>query len=132
MGQAAAKVVTLDPKAFNNAEQKPGRAAHLTGYQIQPGEVRNPRGRPKGSRNKIGEDFLHYLADDFSQHGADVITKVREERPADYLKIVASLLPREAVVSSPADPFDEISDDELAEMIDHTRRSIAAAKESVQ
>ena len=31
---------------------------------IQPGEVRNPAGRPKGSRNKLNETFLQALAED--------------------------------------------------------------------
>jgi len=35
------------------------------------------------------------LAEDFEAHGKDVIEKVRAERPHDYLKIVASLVPKQ-------------------------------------
>ena len=51
-------------------------------------------GRPKGSRNRLGEDFLRALTDDFEQHGVEAIEAVRLESPKDYLKVIASLLPR--------------------------------------
>ena len=47
---------------------------------FQPGNNANPRGRPKGSRNKISEEFIAALCDDFEQHGVEVIEAVRTER----------------------------------------------------
>ncbi|MBO9580319.1 MAG: hypothetical protein J7498_05460 [Sphingobium sp.] len=67
--------------------------------RIKPGEVRNPHGRPKGSRHKLGEDFLKALQADFAQHGKRVIEDVREEKPDVYLKVIASVLPKEIEVS---------------------------------
>jgi hypothetical protein len=61
----------------------------------KPGESGNPKGRPKGSRNKLGEDFLKMLAADFEEHGSAVIEKVRETKPEVYLRVVADLLPRD-------------------------------------
>lgn len=52
-------------------------------------------GRPKGSRNKLGEAFLNALHDDFKDHGAEAIVKVREEKPDAYMKVIASILPKE-------------------------------------
>jgi hypothetical protein len=49
-------------------------------------------GRPKGSRNQLGEALLADLYADWLQHGAEVIRQVRESRPADYLKIVAMIV----------------------------------------
>lgn len=63
--------------------------------RIKPGEVRNPAGRPKGARSKLGEAFLKELVADFEQHGADAIIEVRENKPDQYLKVIASILPRE-------------------------------------
>jgi hypothetical protein len=60
----------------------------------QPGQSGNPAGRPKGSRNKLSEAFLQALADDFDANGAEVIERVRQERPHDYLKVCASVMPR--------------------------------------
>ena len=61
----------------------------------KPGESGNPAGRPKGSRNKLGEEFITELYNDWCQHGAAALKKVRENRPDVYVKVVASLLPRE-------------------------------------
>lgn len=64
-------------------------------YAWKPGQSGNPAGRAKGTRNKLGEDFLHALCEDFATHGKEVIIKVREEKPDQYLKVVASLMPKE-------------------------------------
>ena len=41
---------------------------------VKPGEVRNPTGRPKGSRNKLSDAFLQALANDFEAHGLVAIS----------------------------------------------------------
>jgi hypothetical protein len=83
---------------------------------VKPGEVRNPAGRPKGSRNKLSDAFLQALADDFEAHGKGVVEKVRTERPQDYLKIVASVMPKRMEVEDvgPVRRAADLSDDELA------------------
>lgn len=52
-------------------------------------------GRPKGSRNKLGEAFVKALADDFEEYGIATIATVRQDDPATYLKVIAGLLPKE-------------------------------------
>ena len=86
-------------------------AAHLVGHQFKSG---NP-GRPKGARNKLGEAFISALHDDFMQHGVTAIAEVREKRPQDYLKVCASLLPKEFTVN--VNPIEEMTDSELLERI---------------
>lgn len=73
------------------------------------------RGRPKGSRNKLGEAFVSDLQADWEEFGAETLVKVREERPADYCKIIASLLPKDFNLN--INPYDELSDTELDERI---------------
>ena len=75
----------------------------------------NGGGRPKGSRNKLGEDFIRALSDDFTEHGVAAIKACREKKPSDYVKIVAGLLPKEMILRKPEQ---DLSDSELSEMLD--------------
>src|SRR5262249_31968128 len=65
-----------------------------------PGRSGNLNGRPKGSRNRLSEEFLRAFAEDFEQYGLGVIEKVRLQRPQDYLRIGASLLPKQMDVET--------------------------------
>jgi len=69
-------------------------------------------GRARGSRNLLGEAFLADLYEDWMKHGVATIEKVRAARPADYLKVVASILPKDLNVK--VSPFESMTDDELA------------------
>lgn len=67
---------------------------------FKPGQVANPGGRPKGSRSKLGEEFLKALQEDFSEHGVKAIAVVRETKPEVYVKVIASILPKEIDLSA--------------------------------
>lgn len=80
---------------------------------FKPGQSGNPAGKPKGSRNKLGEDFIRALHDDFEAHGVAAIQAVRAERPHEYVKVIASLLPKELKVTTESD----LTDDQLIQRI---------------
>lgn len=63
---------------------------------FQPGQSGNPKGRPEGSKNRVTEDFLRALADDFAQHGPGAIAEMREKDPGGYVRVVAALVPTES------------------------------------
>jgi hypothetical protein len=65
------------------------------------------------SRNKIGEDFLSALCDDFADHGIATIAKVRELDPAAYIQICAKLIPKEYGLTNEDKPPGQLSDGEL-------------------
>ena len=71
----------------------------LEPYCFKPGESGNPKGRPKGARNRLGTQFLEALEADFNQHGAQAIALVREKKPEVYMRVVADLLPKEANIN---------------------------------
>jgi len=93
-------------------------------HQFKPG---NP-GRPKGSRNKLGEAFLTDLLEDWQENGKAAIAQTRTEKPAEYVKVVASILPKQVEIRE--DLFDGLSDEQLAAIIalaDREAESIADA-----
>ena len=70
-----------------------------TSTSWKPGQTGNPAGRPKGSRDIIKEAFLKDLAADWKDDGIVALRKAREERPAEYCRMVASLLPKDQNLS---------------------------------
>jgi hypothetical protein len=70
----------------------------VIGRPFEKGQSGNPAGRPKSARSRHSENFLASFANDFEEHGAQVIAQVRRETPAIYLKIAADLLPKESVL----------------------------------
>ncbi len=78
----------MDEGGAKQSEEKRDEAGRFIVPPVSPG-------RPKGSRNKLGEAFIHAMYEDFQEHGADTIIAVREGKPDQYLKVVASILPKE-------------------------------------
>src|SRR5262245_7656315 len=66
---------------------------------FQPGQSGNPKGRPKGARNRLGTQFLEALEADFNKFGAQAIAVVREKKPETYMRVVADLLPKETNIN---------------------------------
>jgi len=61
----------------------------------KPGEVRNPKGRPLSSKHRLSEDFLADLHADWKRYGVRALSRCRNKRPDVYLKVVASLIPKD-------------------------------------
>ena len=79
-------------------------------------------GRPKGSRNKLGEAFVTALLEDWQDNGAEAIQTVRAEKPDAYLKVIASILPKEHTVN--VRPLEEMTDDQLRKQAERLLREL--------
>tara|TARA_R110002012_G_scaffold148639_1_gene307546 strand:+ start:6857 stop:7153 length:297 start_codon:yes stop_codon:yes gene_type:complete len=55
----------------------------------------NPAGRPKGSRNKLTDKFLKDALNAWKKNGKEALETMATEKPADFAKMVATIIPKE-------------------------------------
>ena len=61
----------------------------------KPGQSGNPKGRPKGSRNKLSEEFFRDLCDAWQAFGKPALETMAMLYPVEFVRLVASLIPKE-------------------------------------
>ena len=76
--------------------------------KFQSGNQGGP-GRPKGSKNKISEDFLKSFSKVWQEHGDEALQQMVKERPADFVKVAASLIPRDFHIQQSVEDKPQIS-----------------------
>src|SRR5215217_8966203 len=99
----------------------------MTHQKWPKGTSGNPTGRPQGTRNRasLNARFIEDLAKDWEEHGTDSIRIMRMERPAEYVKCVASILPR-AVSITTEQAIQELSDEQLVETLTAIRSHLSS------
>lgn len=80
-----------------------------------PGQSGNPAGRPKGARNKLGEAFIEDLLKSWEASGPEAIERVIKDKPEQYLKVIASLMPKDLNVN--INQMDDLTDEQLIQRI---------------
>lgn len=81
-------------------------------------------GRPKGARNRLTSLVLTALVEDFTEHGADAVAKLREKDPAAYLDTVINLIPRPLILQHETEPdYSDLNWEEIAELIERTEQN---------
>jgi hypothetical protein len=95
------------------------QAKRVVGRPFEPG---NP-GKPKGARHKLQEDFVKDVLAAWQTDGKTAITSMIADKPGDFVKMVASLIPKD--VNLNVNSADEMSDAELAERIANLAAQLA-------
>ena len=90
------------------------------GASTRPAPLRRVRGRPKGSLQQLSDAFLAALAADFEQGGLEALEALRISNPSVYLRVCASLIPKEVKVET--SQVTELNDDELDRLIHALRQ----------
>jgi len=99
-----------------DAQSENTQPKRIIGRPFEPG---NP-GKPKGAKHKLQESFVKDVYAAWKERGAAAVNAMIDEKPGDFVKVVASLIPKEATLN--INDHSELTDDELADRI----RSLAA------
>src|SRR6516165_2320766 len=95
-------------------------------HKFLPGHLPTPGGgRPAGSRNRLTTMLLNALVTDFEEFGPAAVKIMRIEKPSEYVRVIASLVPKELLVQESA--LSEMSDDDLVDSLAIIRRLRARA-----
>src|SRR5580704_10854403 len=86
------------------------------------GQINGSRGRQKAARDKISAAFLEALNEAFYEpndsggtKGLDAIKKVRDEDPATFARIFATLLPKQLEIED-TPPESALTDEQLEQV----------------
>jgi hypothetical protein len=112
MGDGKLWELHMEPNSNGAAPAKSGRDGRgrfLSGNNGGPG-------RPRGARNRLGEDFLADVCADWVEHGSSVLAEVREKSPGVYLRVVASLIPQHLAIEA-RDEFADMTSAELRQYL---------------
>lgn len=70
--------------------------------RFKPGQSGNPGGVSR-ELAELRQSFIRRLREDFAKRGDQAIADVREQDPASYLRVIASLMPKEIEVREVTD-----------------------------
>lgn len=86
----------------------------------------NPGGRPRGSKNKLTEAFWNDFAGVWEASGKAALELVAAEDPSTFVRVAASVMPKDFEMTIRKVAAKELSDDELADIATGSSEGTAA------
>jgi hypothetical protein len=78
----------------------PDKTGQKQDTRFRPGHSGNPAGRPRGSRSKFGAQYLDDAYEAWLEHGKAAFKNCAQTEPVAFIKVMASLLPKEVVLTA--------------------------------
>lgn len=101
-----------------------GKAEHLKKFHFAPGNKLG--GRPKGSRNKLGEAFIQDFYEVWKDHGKQALLDTREKDPGTFIRVAASILPKEINLNEGESSLERILEQYSIEELDQLISGLTA------
>jgi hypothetical protein len=108
--------------ALKENQEKPKNPGWANLKPARPGEVRNPHGRPLGSRTKLAEAFVTDMYDAWQVDGSRAIQEMIKRKPWEFVKIAAGLMPQKLEITN---RFQSLPDAELADTLTRAIKDLA-------
>lgn len=93
------------------------------------GKSGNPAGRPKGSRNKLADQFFKDMLAAWESRGADALKAIE---PDVLVKVAAGVMPKEIDQTVRTMSAQQMSDDELADIAAGSSEDTADSPDAAQ
>ena len=106
------------------------RGWNLKQYHWKKGHSGNPAGRQPGSRNKLHEDFFESLCKAWEKYGDAALMAAAMTTPTDFVRIVASLMPKDVDVTVTNIRAERMSTAELESLVERYRHLVGSPLEA--
>src|SRR3954468_11343575 len=98
---------------------------------FQKGQVANPNGRPRHVRERFTQAFMTDLNSTWQKQGKPCLDKLAKTDPATFVRVCASLIPKEVKLEA-SSPLSDLSEAELAALVSAAQRAVAQAEQKEQ
>lgn len=103
-----------------------------TNFRIDQRKGGKALGQQNRERVRLTKNFFITLYRDFAEHGEEAVSQCRERDPIAYVRIVASLMPRDVNINTdPAEELKTLSDGQLRQLMETTMARLAQREREI-